>query len=311
MDGRGMISRPRPQPSAAVPDRVTVAAPAKVNLRLCILAREESGYHALETVFCALSLADEVTVARGGAGIRLEMEGGADVGPPEGNLAVRAAERFYREISEPAAIDLHLAKRIPAAAGLGGGSSDAAAVLRALNALHGDPLSRPMLLQMGVELGADVPFFLCGSPLALAWGRGERLMPLPPLPPRPVLVAHPGESMPTPDAFREVAALRGGSYEPRAALLDPAALASWDGIAALAINDFEPVVLRRIPILVDALETLRTSGASIALLAGSGSSIFAVFDDASARDATETLVIALGLRTWRAETLGEMPSPRA
>jgi 4-diphosphocytidyl-2-C-methyl-D-erythritol kinase len=292
-----------------VPERVTVAAPAKVNLRLCILAREESGYHALETVFCALSLADEVTVVRGDAGIRLEMEGGVDVGPPERNLAVRAADRFYREIGEAAALDLKLVKRIPAAAGLGGGSSDAAAVLRALNALHGEPLPREVLLQVGVELGADVPFVLCGSPLALAWGRGERLLPLPALPPRPVLVAHPGESMPTPDAFREVAALRGGSYEPRATLIAPAALASWDGVAAMATNDFEPVVLRRIPILSDALAALRASGARIALLAGSGSSIFAIYDAASARDAAAAQMDARGLQTWRAETLAETPTP--
>jgi 4-diphosphocytidyl-2-C-methyl-D-erythritol kinase len=291
-----------------VPERVTVAAPAKTNLRLCILAREESGYHALETVFCALSLADEVTVERGDGGIRLEMEGGVDAGPPERNLAVRAAERFYAAIGESPAIDLHLAKRIPAAAGLGGGSSDAAATLRALNALHGDPLPREVLLQLGIELGADVPFFLCGSPLALAWGRGERLMPLSPLPPRPVLVAHPGAAMPTPEAFAAVAALRGGSYQPRATLIDPAALADWDSVASLAENDFEPVVTARIPILRDALAALRASGATVALLAGSGSSIFAIFNDTAARDAADAQVAALGLRTWRAETLGEMPA---
>ncbi|HEX6748699.1 MAG TPA: 4-(cytidine 5'-diphospho)-2-C-methyl-D-erythritol kinase [Longimicrobium sp.] len=293
-----------------MPDRVAVAAPAKVNLRLCILAREEGGYHALETVFCALSLADEVAVARGDRGIRLWMEGGIDVGPPEQNLAVRAAGRFYAEIGESPAIDLHLTKRIPAAAGLGGGSSDAAAVLRALNALHGDLLPRETLLQLGIELGADVPFFLCGSPLALAWGRGERLMPLPPLPPRSVLVAHPGEAMSTADAFREVAALRGGSYEPRASLIDPAALASWDAVAALAVNDFEPVVTHRIPILRDALAAMRASGARIALLAGSGSSLFGIFDDITTRDAAATQLEELGMRAWRAETLAEMAVPQ-
>ncbi|HEV7589378.1 MAG TPA: hypothetical protein VGO40_14775, partial [Longimicrobium sp.] len=172
-----------------MPDRVELAAPAKVNLRLCILAREESGYHALETLLCAISLADQIVVTRGDAGIRLTVEGGVDVGPPGRNLAVRAAERFYREMGAAPAIDLHLTKHIPAAAGLGGGSSDAAAVLRALNALHGEPLPPAALLRMAIELGADVPFFVCGSPFALAWGRGERVMPLPPLPPLPVLVA--------------------------------------------------------------------------------------------------------------------------
>src|SRR4051812_12525574 len=147
------MRRRRNEPSPAVPERVELAAPAKVNLRLCILAREESGYHALETVLCALSLADRVTVARGEAGIRRTVEGGVDVGPPEGNLAGRAGERFPREIGAAPAVALHLVKHVPAAAGLGGGSSDAAAVLRALNALHGDPLPRAALLRMAIELG--------------------------------------------------------------------------------------------------------------------------------------------------------------
>jgi 4-diphosphocytidyl-2-C-methyl-D-erythritol kinase len=290
-----------------VPERVALAAPAKVNLRLCILAREESGYHALETVLCTISLEDHVVVERGDAGIRLAVEGGVDVGPPERNLAVRAAERFYREIGAAPAVDLHLTKRIPSAAGLGGGSSDAAAVLRALNALHGDPLPRTTLLRMAIELGSDVPFFVCGSPLALAWGRGERVMPLPPLPPRHVLVAHPGVAMPTAEAFREVAALRGGAYTPEAVLVDPGALASWEGIEALARNDFEPVVLRRIPALADGLAAMRDAGARIALLAGSGSSIFAVFDSAEARNVASTRVNALGMQTWPAETLSATP----
>ena len=287
-----------------MPDRVEVPAPAKVNLRLRILAREESGYHQLETVFCAIGLADRVVVARGEAGIRLEVEGGVDVGPPERNLAVRAAERFHREMGIAPAVDLHLAKHIPAAAGLGGGSSDAAAVLRALNELHGDPLPRAALLQLAIELGADVPFFLCGSPLALAWGRGERLLPLPPLPPRPVLVAHPGAAMPTAEAFREVAAQRGGGYVPEAALIDPDALRSWEGVAQLTRNDFEPVVLRRIPSLAAGLAAMRDAGARISLLAGSGSSIFAIFDSAHALSSASDRLNALGMRTWSAETAG-------
>jgi 4-diphosphocytidyl-2-C-methyl-D-erythritol kinase len=281
---------------------VELEAPAKVNLRLCILSREESGYHSLETVFCALSLADRVVVQRGDAGVRLTVEGGIDTGPPERNLAVRAAERFYRELGEAPAIDLRLTKRIPSAAGLGGGSSDAAAVLRALNTLHGEPLSRAALLAMAVELGADVPFFLCGSPLALAWGRGERLLPLPPLPPRPVLVAHPGVAMPTAEAFREVAARRGAGYTPQPALIEPAALRSWESIATLARNDFEPVVLPRIPVLADALAMMRKAGARIALLAGSGSSIFGVFDSAKARDAAASSVGTASMQTFVTST---------
>lgn len=284
-----------------------VDAPAKVNLRLCILAREESGYHSLETVFLAVSLADRVEVARGAPGVAIEVDGGGDIGPPEKNLAVRAAVRFYAELGEEPAIDIRLAKRLPSAAGLGGGSSDAAAVLRALNALHGGVFDRPALLRMAIELGSDVPFFLCGSAMAVAWGRGERLMPIPPLPPRPVLIAHPGTAMPTADAFRRVAEIRGGSYAPRAALIDPSALSSWDAVAVLAVNDFEPVVVERIPILGRALGEMREAGARVAMLAGSGSSVFAVFDREADRDRALASVEALGMRCWRAETLDREP----
>ncbi|HEX9938971.1 MAG TPA: 4-(cytidine 5'-diphospho)-2-C-methyl-D-erythritol kinase [Longimicrobium sp.] len=291
-------------------ERVELSAPAKVNLRLCILAREESGYHALETVFCAISLADTVVVQRGDRGIGLTVEGGVEVGPPEKNLAVRAAERFYREIGEDAAIGIHLTKKIPAAGGLGGGSSDAAAVLRALNALHGDPLPRGALLQMGIELGADVPFFLCGSPLALAWGRGERLMPLLPLPARPVLVANPGSAMPTADAFAEIARLRGGAYHPRSVLIDPAELRSWAGAASIAVNEFELVVADRIEGVRGGIEAMRSAGARIALLAGSGSSLFGIFETPVERDSAALALRALHLRLlWPAETLAAMPEP--
>jgi 4-diphosphocytidyl-2-C-methyl-D-erythritol kinase len=214
-----------------------------------------------------------------------------------------------RSLKKGPFVDLHLAKRIPSAAGLGGGSSDAAAVLRALNALHGGVFPRTALLQMAVELGSDVPFFVCGSALALAWGRGERLLPLPPLPPRPVLVAHPGEAMPTADAFRRVAELRGGTHRPRAALLDPQALVSWDAVAALAENDFEPVVVERIPLLAGALDGLRAEGARIALLAGSGSSVFGVFAGEAERERAAARLEALGMRCWRARTLGAAPAP--
>jgi 4-diphosphocytidyl-2-C-methyl-D-erythritol kinase len=288
-------------------DSVTTSAPAKVNLFLRILAREESGYHGLETLFCAVSLADTVTVRRGAPGIRLAVDGGVDTGPAERNLAVRATERFHRELGEAAAVDIHLTKRIPSAAGLGGGSSDCAATLRALNALHGEPFDRAVLLGMAIELGSDVPFFLCGSPLALAWSRGERLLSLPPLPTRPVVIAHPGVAMATPDAFRRVAELRGGGYQPRSRSVPLEQLMDWAAVAALAENDFQPVVAEQIPLIAEAVDALRDSGASVALMAGSGSSVFGVFDGAAERDGAMERLRGMGMSVWAAETLEEEP----
>ncbi|HLL84366.1 MAG TPA: 4-(cytidine 5'-diphospho)-2-C-methyl-D-erythritol kinase [Longimicrobium sp.] len=288
-------------------DAASVEAPAKVNLRLAILAREASGYHSLESLFCAISLADLLTVRRGDLGVALTVEGSVETGPPERNLAVRAAHRFYHELAEAPAVAIHLVKRIPSAAGLGGGSSDAAATLRALNALHGEPFDRAALLRMAIELGSDVPFFLCGSPLALGWGRGERLLALPPLPGRPVLVAHPGVAMPTPEAFAAIAARRGTAPPPRAFALDAADLADWSAVERLAMNDFGEVVAERIPVLHDALAAMRDAGARIALLAGSGGSVFGIFDTVDARDAARERVEALGLACWAAHTLTALP----
>ena len=294
----------------ALPDAAEAIAPAKVNLFLRILAREEGGYHGVETLFCALSLADTVAVRPGAPGVRLRVDGGVDTGPPERNLCIRAAARFYAALDQAPSIEIHLTKSIPSAAGLGGGSSDGAATLRALNALHAEPFDRAALLQMAIELGSDVPFFLSGSPLALAWGRGERLLALPPLPPRPALVAHPGVAMPTADAFRLIAERRAGGCAPRSRSIPLEALRGWDSVAALAENDFEDVVTEEIPVLRDALEAMRASGASIARMAGSGSSVFGVFADDAARDAAAERMQALGMRCWMAKTLDAEPPVR-
>ena len=292
-------------------DRARVEAPAKANLFLHVLAREATGFHSLETLFVALSLSDVVEVRRAASpGVALTVAGGVDVGPPERNLARRAAERFYREIGETPSVAVALEKRIPAAAGLGGGSSDAAAVLRALNAMHGDPFSRAELLQMAIELGSDVPFFLCGSPFALAWGRGERLLALPPLSSRPVLIAHPGVAMSTADAFRRLAEMRGDGYGPRASSLELAEVGAWPFVAERAANDFEAVNVEAIPALAHVRRAMRESGAEIAILAGSGASYVGVFAGEAERDAADAAVSALGLRTWKAETLWAEPPVR-
>ncbi len=289
---------------------VRVEAPAKVNLRLRVLAREASGFHSLESLFCSISLADTVEVRAGEPGIRLEVRGGVETGPPERNLVVRAAERFHSALGTPPALDVALAKRIPSAAGLGGGSSDAAATLRALNALHGEPFGRAELLAMAAELGSDVPFFLCGSALALGWGRGERLLALPALPPRPVLVAHPGVAMPTGEAFRRIAERRGGAWGPEAFAFGLEMLGGWPGVSALAENDFEAPALEAIPALAAAREAMRAPGALVCLLAGSGASMFAVYPSTDERDDAERRVKALGLAAWTAQTLAEEPPVR-
>jgi 4-diphosphocytidyl-2-C-methyl-D-erythritol kinase len=292
-----------------VAERVRISAPAKVNLRLKVLAREASGYHSLESVFCAVSLVDDVEVVAARSGIQLVSEGAA-LGPVEENLAVRAATAFFSAVGRSPAVEIRLVKRIPVAAGLGGGSSDAAAVLRALSTLYGQPLPYHDLLQLGSGLGSDVPFFLGDSPLALAWGRGERLLSLPPLPRRAVLIAHPGVPMPTPHAFARLVEARGAAYRSPSAQMPVESLHSWSAVAEIAENDFDPVATEMVPQITEALDTMRQCGAAPALVSGSGSAVFGVFQDAPAVRLAANRLSALGFRTWAAQSLARFPSTR-
>lgn len=263
-------------------------AHAKVNLRLRIFPPDRSGYHPVETLLLRLDLADAVEVETGGDGVRLavEWEGPAEPLPPgPENLAWRAAEAFCARAGLSADARVHLLKRIPPGAGLGGGSADAAAVLRALNAAHGGPLSRESLLEVAGELGSDVPFALLESPFALAWERGRRLLPLPPPPSRPGLVALPPFRVSTAAAYGWVDGDRDdGTGVAAGALPEPGRLADWRTLAELAENDFQDPVGRRHPVLATGLAALRHSGADLAILCGSGSALFAAFPEPEARD---------------------------
>jgi 4-diphosphocytidyl-2-C-methyl-D-erythritol kinase len=273
-----------------------VLAPAKLNLSLRVLAREESGFHQVETLFCALGLADELKISGDTAGLRLdvfpppESPGPApDLGPLHDNLAWRAAATFFQRTGLPPAATIRLTKRIPSGAGLGGGSSDAAAVLKALNSMHGRPMSPEELLLAGAQLGSDVPFFLAGCSLAWAWGRGGRLLPLTPLATRPVLLAVPPVAVTTPDAYAWLAAGRTTRYVAPPAVL-PTALESWADAEAVAANDFETVIFQRLPLLRDVRDALAASGARLARMTGTGSVLFGVYDEvAAAENAAEDL----------------------
>ncbi len=292
---------------------VSLAAPAKVNLRLVILAREEMGYHSLETILCGISLADHVVVEKSAGGFELHVKGVIETGPPERNLVRRAALRFYAGLGLEPAVNIQLEKVIPAAAGLGGGSSDAAATLRALNALHGFPVDDHTLLEWGASLGSDVPFFLGKSPFALAWGRGERLLQLPPPPVRPVLVVYPGVGISTAEAFSRLSEIRTpaacAAPVPGTGSIDASQLAGWSELAAIAENDFHVVAAERVERFTELLDRLRDGGATIAMLSGSGSALFAVFDTTKALLETERVILGSGLTTLRATTLDHWPEP--
>jgi 4-diphosphocytidyl-2-C-methyl-D-erythritol kinase len=233
-------------------------------------------------VFCTIDLADELELRAGPPGIRLEVTG-AELGPPEHNLAYRAAVAFFRATGSEPALSIRLEKRIPAGAGLGGGSSDAAATLRALNELHGRPLDEQALMRLGASLGSDVPYFVTGAALALVWGRGERVLPLPPPPRAPVLLAIPPFAIATAEAYRVLDHQRGSAPAPRQIRLED--LSTWDGLAATAANDFEPVIFRAHPELARLRDALEALGARPARLTGSGSTVFGIFGSGAQRRA--------------------------
>jgi len=253
-----------------------VRAQAKINLFLKVLEREASGYHALETLFARVDLADDVTVRPTSGSRSLDCRG-ADVGPPESNLAHRAAVAYSDAAGWPDGFAIEIEKRIPVGGGLGGGSADAGAVLRALDALARSPLPSGELLRIAAGLGADVPVMTLKATLALGWGRGERLLALPPLRSLPVSLVTFPFGVSSGAAYGWVADARGAGPQtipPRALSLD--ALGSWESIAALASNDFESEVARRHPPIARSLASARSAGALIAQLAGSGSTVFVV-----------------------------------
>jgi 4-diphosphocytidyl-2-C-methyl-D-erythritol kinase len=224
-----------------VSDEASTIAQAKVNLFLRVLAREATGYHQLETLFQRLELGDDVRVRVGAPGRTLDCRG-AEVGPVERNLAWRAAVAFAEAAGWPDGFAIEIDKRIPVGGGLGGGSADAGAVLRCLNALAPTPLSATELLAVAAPLGADVPFLTTEAPLALAWGRGERMLALPPLPVRRVHLALFGEGVATAEAFAALAASRPDGTRVRPIVWTPDRLTRWDDVALVATNDFEEVV---------------------------------------------------------------------
>ena len=264
-------------------DQVRVQAHAKLNLFLRILARESSGFHQIETAFALLELADELEVRRTASGVTLDVDG-PDLGPKADNLAVRAAQAVLAATGNKFGVAMALKKNIPVRAGLGGGSSDSAAALHAVNALAGNAVPRHELLHFATKLGADVAFFASGAPMAVAWGRGERLMRVAPPPPLPVLIAVPPIAVSTPDAYAWWDE-RNPKPEPRGpVVLDAEAFATWGSIGRLGGNDFESAVFGKHPELRALYERLAGTGPVWVRMTGSGSAVAAIYKKESERD---------------------------
>jgi len=292
-------------------NRVRVAAHAKVNLFLRIIAREApAGFHQIETAFALLELADELIVTRTGSGVTLTVQG-ADLGPPEENLAVRGARAVLEATGHKFGVAVELTKRIPVRAGLGGGSSDAAAALHAVNALADNAVPRHELLHFATRPGADATFFASGAPAAVAWGRGERLFRIAAPPPAaPALVALPSPPLgvATPDAYRWWDEMHAEPAPRGPLVLDADAFAGWGSIGRLGGNDFEIPVFGRHPPLRALYERLAGTHPYWVRLCGSGSAVAAVYANERLRD---DAAMMLGERQQRLVRTATCATPAA
>lgn len=271
---------------------LVVDAPAKINLCLHVLGRRADGYHELAMAMQRVSLCDRIEISvRGGRGVHvrcagLELDG-------EENIAARAAKAVLREAGQERLVDIEIDKRIPVAAGLGGGSSDAAAVLVGLNDLLGGPLAKERLLELGAMLGADVPFFLFADP-AWATGTGASLEALPPLPEVYYLILNPGFAVSTAWVYESLRLTKGGEL----ANLPRFSVSTTGDLLAALHNDLEAVTASRHPEIEEMKSFLCKHGALSALMSGSGASVFGVFaDETTAREACSAALEETG---WRA-----------
>ncbi|MGI8889560.1 MAG: 4-(cytidine 5'-diphospho)-2-C-methyl-D-erythritol kinase [Chthoniobacterales bacterium] len=253
-------------------------APAKINLFFRILRRRDDGFHEIETLMAPITLRDELTIEPNASGLKFSCD---DPSLPTGeeNLVVGAAKAFFDEAKAEPAFQIHLKKKIPHGAGLGGGSSDAASALLGLNEMHGYPLEMARLTNIAARLGSDVPFFLARGP-ALCRGRGEVVEPLEALPRLSLLLLKPSFGVPTPWAYqqwRESRELSGIEYGPQK-------------VGDLKLeNDLERPVFEKHLFLARMKTWLREQPEVLAaLMSGSGSTMFAVLREAGASEALAT-----------------------
>ena len=251
-------------------------AHAKVNLYLEITGRTASGYHTLESLMCPIGIHDTLHYDFGAPSLSVTCSD-PRIPQGEGNLAWEAAQRFFGAVGFRETVHIHIRKRIPAGAGLGGGSSDAACVLNGLNRHYGSRLDRDALLRLGSAIGADVPFFIEGRP-AIASGIGDRLRPFTGLPPLPLLVVYPGRPLSTAAVYKKLnygltkkeklnkhSTFREHGFRPERDLF----------------NDLEVPAIAMEPEIAVVKAALRKHGAQGVLMSGSGSSVFGVFDSAA------------------------------
>lgn len=279
---------------------IALQAPAKLNLYLRVVGRRPDGFHEIETVFERLDLADTLTFSPLDNDVRLTCTD-PSLSCGEDNLVLKAARLLQRETKITAGASIHLEKRIPAGAGLGGGSSDAATTLQGLAELWQLPLKRPGLMQLGAELGSDVPFFLCDAAFARGAGRGERCELLPAAGLLTHVLVTPRERLST----REIYAAGGfplTADKPSIRLIEHALSNGSLGELATGLwNDLEPEAIRRCPAILRIHQLLKELGCLGVRLSGSGSASFGICRDLAHARSVADGVRQHGSPDWRVD----------
>jgi 4-diphosphocytidyl-2-C-methyl-D-erythritol kinase len=287
---------------------LTEAAPAKINLFLRVVGKRPDSYHELDSIFLPVALCDRVRVEMRSGGSRKVALTGDLLGLPsdERNLAVKAALRFISEFNIDAEVLIGLDKEIPVGAGLGGGSSDAGAVLRMMAALSRVNDSA-ILERLATEIGADVPFFLDPRP-ARVGGIGERIAPLPYSPKWPILIAIPPLEVPTATIFRDLARAEWSGPAGDAGI---AALQEGNLVESLFVNDLEGPAMRRFPVIAELKRMMKDAGALVSSMSGSGGAVFGFFasDEQAERTAETFSNHDPTLRVFKTAVLDHSSSP--
>jgi 4-diphosphocytidyl-2-C-methyl-D-erythritol kinase len=281
-------------------NEITIKAPAKINLCLSVLGKRPDGYHEVEMLMQMVGLYDKITVARGSRGIKVKCDNGS-VPSDETNMAWKAAAAMLKLSGNNMGLEIEIEKAIPVAAGLGGGSGDAAVVLAAANKLLRTGLRRERLAQVGAELGMDVPFFFYG-PTAMARGRGDLITPLPPLPKFSVLLVNPGFETPTAWVYKNLNLRLTKKVD-----CNKIARLTVRNIAEELHNDLETVTASAHPVIGKIEKALRAQGSAGVCMSGSGPTVFGIFET---KNACRTAAENLSREEWRlypVESLIESP----
>ena len=263
-------------------NRLTLNANAKINLGLDVIGRLPNGYHEVKMIMQSVGICDELTFEKQSSGITVTTDSG-ELPTDENNLIYKAAKLLLDSCERKEGVRIHLTKRIPIAAGMAGGSTDAAATLQAVNQLFDLGKTTEELMELGVKIGADVPYCILGG-TALAEGIGERLTALPPMPDCYLLVAKPGINVSTKYVYTTLDAAPILSHPDIDGMVNAIYAGDLTGITQRLGNVLEAVTITAHPIIIDIKEKFLELGSDGVLMSGSGPTVFGIFSDPTAAE---------------------------